>query len=169
MSIKTLDEKFVHELGDAYDAEQQFTGAMQQMVQQASDSKLKHVLETHINETQQQIKNLEQIFTLLGEQITQVKCDGAAGLVSEAQKSMKEAGDNPAILDCIIASAAAKGEHYEIASYRGLVMGAEQMGQPEVLHLLHQNLQQEEQTAQLIEDNVPKLLAKAAQSESREG
>ena len=164
MPISTLDEKFVHELGDAYDAEHQFTEAMQQMLQQASDSRLKHLLETHIGETQQQIQNLQQIFTLLGQQPEQVKCDGAAGLVSEAQKSMREAAGNPAILDCVIAGAAAKGEHYEMASYRGLVRGAELMGQQEVLHLLHQNLQQEEQTAQLIEDQVPKLLQKAMSS-----
>ncbi len=169
MPIRTLNEKFVHELGDAYDAEHQFTEAMQQMLQQASDSKLKHLLETHIGETQHQIKNLQQIFSLLGEQTRQVRCDGAAGLVSEAQKSMQEAAGNPAILDCEIAAAAAKSEHYEIASYRGLVRGAEQMGQREVLHLLHQNLEQEEQTAQLIEDHVPKLLEKATQPQSREG
>ena len=164
MPINTLDEKFAYELSDAYDAEHRFTEAMQQMLQQASDNKLKQLLQTHMGETEQQIQNLEQIFSLMGAQAKRVKCDGAAGIVSEAQKSMEEAAGNPAILDCIIAGAAARGEHYEIASYRGLVMGAEQMGQQEVLHLLHQNLQQEEQTAQLIEDQVPKLLQKAMSS-----
>ncbi len=166
MAINTLEEKFAHELGDVYDAEHQFMEAQQQMLQQASDTRLRGLLETHMRETQQQIGNLEQIFSALGMQANRVKCDGAAGLVSEAQKAMSEASANPALLDCVIASSAAKAEHYEIASYRGLVKGAELMGQQNVLHLLHQNLQQEEQTAQLVENSTTALLQKAMQSGS---
>jgi ferritin-like metal-binding protein YciE len=46
-------------------------------------------------------------------------------------------------------------------------MGAELMGNQDVLHLLHQNLQQEEQTAQLIEDNAPMLLRNAMGTRER--
>ena len=74
----------------------------------------------------------------------------AVGLVTEGQKGMKEAADNQAILDCMIAGAASKVEHYEIASYRGLISGAAQMGNNEIVRRLQQNLKQEEQTAQRI-------------------
>jgi ferritin-like metal-binding protein YciE len=166
MSINTLDEKFTHELQDIYDAEHRFLEAQQQMMQQASSHKLQGMIRTHIQETEGQIRNLEQIFSLLGENAKRVKCDAAVGLVSEGQKSMEEAG-SAEIRDCLIAGAAARVEHYEIASYRGLVMGAELMGNHDVLHLLHQNLQQEEQTAQLIEDNAPTLLKNAMHTRER--
>jgi ferritin-like metal-binding protein YciE len=85
--------------------------------------------------------------------------------VSEGQKIMKEAKNAPQVLDCAIAGSASKVEHYEISTYRGLITGAQMMGQREVVNLLNQNLQQEEKTAQLIEQSTPQLLEKAMQNE----
>jgi ferritin-like metal-binding protein YciE len=48
-----------------------------------------------------------------------------------------------------------------VASYRGLLTAARQMGQNEVTGLLLQNLQQEEQTVLLVEQSTPILLQKA--------
>ena len=50
-------------------------------------------------------------------------------------------------------------EHYEIGVYRGLINGAELMGQAGVAQLLQQNLQQEEETAQHLESSEPMLFA----------
>ena len=167
MAIYTLNEKFVHELRDLYDAEHQFLEAQQMMVQQATDASLKTNLITHIQQTQQHITNLEQAFKLLGQQAKRQPCDAAKGLVSEGQKSMKEAATVPTILDCVINGAAGKVEHYEIAGYRGLIAGAELMGQEQVVALLRENLRQEEQTAQLVEQSEPTLLRKAMQQEGQ--
>ncbi len=164
MKINTLDEKFAHELQDIYDAEHRFLEAQQEMMQQATSTKLQGMIQTHIRETEGQIKNLEQIFSLIGEKAKRVKCDAAAGLVSEGQKSMQEAG-TPEIRDCLIAGSAAKVEHYEVASYRGLVMGAQQTGNQELAALLQQNLLEEEQTAQKLEAAAPLLLQTAMRSE----
>lgn len=165
MAIKSLEEKFIHEIGDIYDAEHRFLEAQQQMLGQASDNKLKTMIQEHIGQTEQQIKNLEQVYDALGQQPKRVKCDAAAGIVSEGQKTMKEASNSPAILDCVIASAASKVEHYEISSYRGLINGAQLMGQQDVLKLLQENLKQEEQTAQMVEQAEPQLLKQAMQSQ----
>ena len=165
MPITSLNEKFAHELSDIFDAEHQFLEAQQAMVQQTSDAWLRNHIDTHIRETEGQIQNLTEVLNHLGLPLQRVRCEGAAGLVAEGQKSIQEAGGNPAILDCLIASAATKVEHYEIASYRGLVRGMELLGADErVQLLLRQNLQQEEQTAQLIEDHTPKLLQTALQA-----
>ncbi len=164
MPITNMQEKFLHELGDIYDAENRFLRGMQQMVEQASDPQLKQMIEQHIAQSQQQAKNLEQGFQLLGQQPKAETCQAAQGLVAEAQTVMQEA-QSPAIRDCLIASSALKNEHYEIASYRGLIVGAQQMGQQELVSLLQQNLQQEEQTAQRIEQSTPQLLQKAMQQE----
>jgi ferritin-like metal-binding protein YciE len=84
----------------------------------------------------------------------------AQGLVSEAQQNMQEA-QNDALRDCAINAAIIKVEHFEMGSYRGLVTGAQQMGQNEIVNLLNENMQQEEQTAQLAEQSAPELLQKA--------
>jgi len=61
-----------------------------------------------------------------------------------------------------IGGGAALVEHYEIAAYRGLVGQAQALGLTEALPLLQQNLQQEEQTAQRLENAAPMMLQKAA-------
>ena len=55
MPITNPREKFVHELADVYDAEHQFLEAMQKMRDNATDEKLKAMIEGHMAETQEQI------------------------------------------------------------------------------------------------------------------
>lgn len=168
MSIKSVQDKFLHELGDIYDAEQRFLKGQQTMLKQAKDPQLKTMIEQHITETEGQIENVKQAFTLLGQKPKAEPCDAAKGLVTEAEKALKEA-EVDELRDCLIGGAAAKVEHYEIASYRGLITGARQMGQDQLVALLQKNLQQEEQTAQKIEQSAPQLLQKAMQAESMQG
>ena len=159
MPITNLQEKLLTELADIYDAEHQFLEAQKQMLQQASDQQLKGMLQTHIDQTQQQIQNLEQIYYQVGQQPERQTCEAAQGLVAEGQK-VQEAQEGP-IRDTFINGAQLKVEHYEVASYRELLTGAQQMGQNEIAGLLLQNLQQEEQTALLVEQSAPMLLQKA--------
>ncbi len=165
MAIRTLEEKFVHDLADIYDAEHRFLEAQQEMMQNAMSPQLKSMIQEHIGQTQQQIGNLEAVYTQLGSRPVRVKCDAAVGLVAEGQKGMQESLANPAVRDCMIAGSAAKVEHYEVASYRGLITAAEGMGQSQIASLLRQNLQQEEQTAQLVEQSVPMLLQQAMRAQ----
>jgi ferritin-like metal-binding protein YciE len=62
------------------------------------------------------------------------------------------------LLDCAIASAAGKVEHFEVACYRNLIATAEHFDQPSVIDLLRRNLEQEEATAAKVEDGYKKLL-----------
>ncbi len=160
MTVMTAQDLYLDELGDIYDAENRFLKGQREMVQKASDTQLQNAISMHIEQTQQHINNLEQVFNLMGQQPKGVTCQAAQGLVAEAQKSMNEAG-NDAICDCLIDGAVAKVEHYEIASYRGLIAGAQLMGKQDIVGLLQQNLMQEEQTAQKAEQSMPQLLQRA--------
>jgi ferritin-like metal-binding protein YciE len=164
MAIQSTQDKFLHELGDIYDAEHRFLKGQQEMLQNAADPQLQQGIQLHIQQSQQHVQNLEQVFSLLGQPAKAETCDAAQGLVKEAKKTMGEAG-NDALRDCVIDGAAAKVEHYEIASYRGLITGAQLMGQQQIVQLLQQNLQQEEQTAQKLEGMAPQLLQTAMQQE----
>jgi len=161
VAIKTLQEKFQHELQDIYDAEHQFLKGQEEMLANATNPTIQQMITTHMQQTQGHISNLEQIFRLMGMPAQRVMCDGAKGIVSEGQKLMKETSGVPEICDTAILGAASKVEHYEISSYRGLITGAKMMGQSQVVNLLQQNLMQEEQTAQLIEQTEPAMLQKA--------
>jgi ferritin-like metal-binding protein YciE len=82
---------------------------------------------------------------------------------------MREASGSPEIMDLAILGGASKVEHYEIASYRGLITGAQTMGQRDVVNLLQQNLQQEEQTARMIEQTEPQMLQRAMSAQGMTG
>jgi ferritin-like metal-binding protein YciE len=161
MAIRTLEEKFQHELQDIYDAEHQFLKGQEEMLAAATDSTLKEMINKHMQQTQGHIRNLQQIFSLMGLPAERVMCDGAKGIISEGQKLLKETQGSPEICDTAILGAASKVEHYEISSYRGLITAAKIAGQSQVVNLLQQNLAQEEQTAQLIEQTEPGMLHKA--------
>ena len=152
----------MHELGDIYDAEHQFLQGQREMRDHTTDATLKEMIGTHIEQTQEQIKTLEGVFQALGEEPKREPCAGARGLVSEAKKMLEETKGAPRVRDLAIAGAAQKVEHYEIVAYTGLIESAEQMGQTEVVSLLQRNLEQEESTARLLEENSPMLLEKAA-------
>ena len=137
MAMMTTQEMFQHEVGDIYDAEHRFLKGQQEMLNKASDPQLQGLIRQHIEQTQQHIKNLDQVFGLLGQQPQGVMCDSAQGLVTEAHKAMQDAASDP-IRDVLIDTAAAKVEHYEIASYRGLITDAQLMGQTEIQDLLQQ-------------------------------
>jgi ferritin-like metal-binding protein YciE len=161
MGIKTAEDLFMHDLGDIYDAEHQFLQGQREMLEQATDPTLKQMIKGHIQQTEGQIEVLEQVYQALGQQPKREPCVGAKGLVSEAKKLFEETKGAPKVRDAGIAGAAAKVEHYEMSAYRTLITGAELMGRSEVVSLLQRNLEQEESTARLIEQNAPDLLQKA--------
>jgi ferritin-like metal-binding protein YciE len=165
--ISTLQQMFIYEINTMYDAENRFLEAQQMMWECCQNSKLKTVIEPHIQETEQQIENLEQVLSILGEQPQRITCDFAAALISECQKFTLLAVDNPKIVDLGLAGWHNKIEQLEIACYRGLIKVSQQMGQNQVVQLLEQNLHQEEQTAQKLEQLIMQLIPEAKTSEGK--
>jgi ferritin-like metal-binding protein YciE len=160
MPITNPREKFVHELADVYDAEHQFLEAMQKMHDNASDEKLKAMLEEHMAETQQQIENVEEVFSSIGEQPKRQHCSGAEGIIEEGSKAMQEAATDE-IRDQFIVGGATKAEHYEMVGYADLIEGAELLKLRKAVKLLTENRGQEVRTARKLERTSLRL-AKAA-------
>jgi ferritin-like metal-binding protein YciE len=167
MTINTLEEKFTFELNSIYDAEHQFLEAQQTMLESANSSDVKAMLEKHIAETEQQIVNLTRVHEILGLTAKRQTCAAAKGLVTEGNTILTATADVPALADLAINGSNFKVEHFEIATYRGLIAGAQMMGQTEVVQLLSENLQQEENTAQALEASKPALLEKAMTTASK--
>lgn len=169
MPIANTQELLLHELCELYDAEHRFLEGQVQMVHKATDSDLQSSIESHIYQTRQHIRNLEQFFRELDQEPRREANEGARGLVSEAQEGIEEAKSD-VLRDCVINAAVVKVEHFEIGSYRGLISGAQlMMGQSMVVdNLLQRNLRQEEETAQIAEQSAGELLQKALQAEQPE-
>jgi ferritin-like metal-binding protein YciE len=161
MPINSSEEKFEHDLADMYDAEHQFLKAMGKMREMASDPKLQEMLEEHMQQTQEQIAKLQEVFSELGKEPERQECMGAKGLVDEATKMMEEAG-SPELRDAVIAGAATKAELYEMVSYADLIDGAEMMKKRKAVKLLTENREQEVSTARRLERISPRLGKAAA-------
>ena len=149
-------------------AEHQFLEGQRKMQQKATDERLRTMILEHIGQTEQHIKNLEQVFGILGEQPKRQPCSGAKGLIEEATKVMQEA-DGDELRDSLIGGAAAKAEHYEMVSHADLITGSEMMGKQRVTTLLRANREQEVRTARRMERAAPRLLKRAASAERGPG
>jgi ferritin-like metal-binding protein YciE len=141
-NINTLDDLFVHTLQDIYYAEQQIAKNLPTMIQKASDAQLKQGLEQHLQETNHQIKRLEQVFQMHGQPVKGTTCAAMDGILEEASDILGVANDND-VKDAAIISAAQAVEHYEITRYGTLVAFAKQLGRQDCASVLQQNLDEE--------------------------
>jgi ferritin-like metal-binding protein YciE len=141
-SVETPTDLFVHELGAALTMEETILGMLEQLQDQASDPKLKKDLQHHLQETQQQVQNLQRIFQALGKQPLKQSSPPIDGLRKEGEQLIKEVDNS--LVDSVILGGVIETEHHEVAVYDGLIIKAEQMDDDDVVALLHENLEQEE-------------------------
>ena len=142
--VETPSELFVHKLGAALTMEETILEMLEDLQEEASDTTLQRNLQQHHTETQQQIQNLHRIFDALGEEPDKQPCPAIEGLQKEGEQMIKEV-DVP-LVDSVILGGVIETEHHEIAVYDGLIIKAEQMGDDDIVALLHENLEQEEAT-----------------------
>ncbi len=143
--IKTMDDLFVHQLRDIYYAEKQIVNALPEMIQKAQDPTLKQGFETHLGETKNHVKRLEEVFRLHGKEAKGVDCPAIDGIIEEAEDVAGEVEDKQ-VLDAALIAAAQDVEHYEITRYGSLVAWAKQLGRGDCANLLQQNLEEEKAT-----------------------
>ena len=150
MAITSPQELFLHELSDMYDAEQRIAKMLPVMAKECDNPQVKSAFEHHLEETQHQIQNLEQCFQALSAQPEKASCDTIAGLKKEHDTFLKEE-PSPEILTMFDLGGASKTEHYEMASYKGLIEKATLLGQQACVSFLQENLKQEETMAKKVE------------------
>lgn len=143
--IGNLDDLFVHTLQDIYYAENQIVKALPDMIGKANDPQLRHGFQTHLGETQNHVKRLEQVFRLHGTDPSGIDCPAIDGILEEADDVAGDIEDK-SVLDAALIAAAQAVEHYEIARYGSLIAWATQLGHDECAALLRQNLDEEKAT-----------------------
>ena len=147
--ISSPNELFTHKLGAALTMEQTVLQMLQKLEQTAKNPELKEQFSHHRDETQQQISNLQQVFSALGESPETQPCPAIDGLKQEGEEMISQTSD--ALIDAALLGGAAETEHHEIAVYDGLITHAEQLGHEDVVALLQENLDQEEHTLKEVE------------------
>jgi len=149
MSVKTLQELFVHELSDIYNAEKQLTKALPRLARAASNPKLREAFEVHLEETQGQIERIDRVVESTDLRLKRIKCAAMEGLVEEGREVIESVDQGP-VRDAALIGGAQKVEHYEIASYGTLCALGKQLGFTEAVKLLRETLEEEKATDQKL-------------------
>jgi ferritin-like metal-binding protein YciE len=151
MSLDSLDQLFLEELKDVYNAEKQILRALPRMAKAADSPDLQKAFTTHQKETEVQVQRLERIFKELGQAPRGKKCKGMEGLLEEGKEVLEEDGE-PAVIDAALIASAQRIEHYEMAAYGCLRTYAQLLGMDKAGELLQQTLEEEEATDKKLTD-----------------
>lgn len=145
-----LMEFFVNELKDLLWAEQELNDTLPDMAEAATSQELKNAFTNHRAETQTHISRLEQIFGILGLAPETTKCDAMAGIVEEGDGIISDTDEGTAQRDVGLIFAGQKAEHYEIASYGGMISLAKTLGYYEIAELLVLTIDEEKSADALL-------------------
>jgi ferritin-like metal-binding protein YciE len=145
MELNSLQDLYIAELKDLYDAENRILKALPQMAEAANSPDLRNAFEEHLQQTRGHVSRLEQVFQQLSTTPKGVKCKGIIGIIDEGEDKMDEDA-SPAVCDAALIASAQRVEHYEIAAYGTVRTFARRLGFQDQAQLLDQTLQEEGMT-----------------------
>jgi ferritin-like metal-binding protein YciE len=149
MKLNTLNDLFVSELKDLYNAETQLIKALPKMAKAASAPELRDAFLNHLEQTRGHVQRLETIFEGLGASPKGKKCKAMEGLIAEGKELLEEDAE-PNILDAGLIAAAQRVEHYEMAGYGCVRTFARLLGEEAAEKLLQQTVDEETETDQKL-------------------
>ena len=141
-SFNSFDDLFSHQLEDVYDAEEQLIDALPKMADASTSSELKTAFNSHLMETREHARRLEQVFSMLGKEASRTTCPAMKGLIKEGSEVVGASGDGR-VKDAGLIAAAQRVEHYEMAAYGTLRTLAQQIGREDVARILQKTLDEE--------------------------
>ena len=142
--VGSLQDLFLEQLKDVYDAEHCILEALPKMSENATSTKLSAAFDKHRTQTETHVTRLEQVFDMMGLEPERKSCDAIKGLITESEEVMDEA--EGVVLDAGLVASAQAVEHYEMARYGTLKAWAETLGMREVAKLFETTLKEEEKT-----------------------
>jgi ferritin-like metal-binding protein YciE len=145
-------------LEDLLWAEKKLVKTLPKMQDAATSPELKNAFGNHLSQTQNHVSRLEQVFGIIGEDVDTTKCPAMAGIVDEGEDIIDDTEEGTAQRDVGLIFAGQKAEHYEIATYGGMVTLAKTLGYNDAADILGQTLAEEKEAdallTQIAENNV---------------
>ncbi|MCU1386031.1 MAG: hypothetical protein JWL71_4728 [Acidobacteria bacterium] len=141
-TMDSLEDLLKDEIKDIYDAEKQLTKALPKLIKKATADDLKAALQNHLQETEEHIARLEQVFDLMQMPPRGKKCEGMQHLIEEGNDMIGECEED-GTRDAVIIAAAQKCEHYEIASYGTIRVWANLLDHTDVASIFEDTLEEE--------------------------
>jgi len=147
--FNNLNDLFVQQLEDLYDAEKRLTDALPKMAEAAHSPELKSAFQQHFRQTQNHVARLEQVFGMIGKTPKRETCPAMKGLISEGEEMISAKGDDM-VKDAALIAAAQRVEHYEMAGYGTVRNFAQHLGLNDAARTLQQTLDEEGETDKLL-------------------
>lgn len=145
-----LEDFFIDELRDIYWAEKHLTKALPKMKKAATSDELADAFADHLEQTQEHVSRLEDVFEMMGVTARGKKCEAMEGLVKEGEELIEETESGSSTRDVGLIMAAQKVEHYEIATYGGLINLARTIGRDDVAEILKKTIAEEKEADELL-------------------
>ncbi len=124
MHSQALEELFVQELEELYDAEKQIYRGLSLLARSAGNADLIMAFRNHQKETKSQIDRLKKSFALLGEKPHRGRASGVAGFIRQTREMARQPDFDSAVIDAGLAASAEKIQKYQLAAYGCLLTHA---------------------------------------------
>jgi ferritin-like metal-binding protein YciE len=164
MTITTLEDLLVEQVRDLYDAEKQLVRALPKMAEAASSEDLQQAIQSHLEETKNQVSRLERVFEELDKPAKAKACKAMRGLVEEGDEALDGKSQAP-LTDLSIIAAAQRVERYEISAYGTARAIALQLGQETIASLLEETEEEEKAADTKLTDIATDLMGQAGNAE----
>lgn len=141
---------FTDAVKDIYYAEKHIVKSLPKMTKAATSVELKNAFKQHLEDSKGHVLRLEEVFGLLEMKPRAKKCEAIEGIIKEGESVIEDTEAGTATRDVGLIMAAQKVEHYEIASYGGLVQLASTLGLSDISSLLATTLHEEKESDLLL-------------------
>jgi ferritin-like metal-binding protein YciE len=140
--MKTLEDLFLDQLAEMYDAEQEMARALSRMARLASNESLREALNAHAYESLGHISKVARLFECFAAPSRGAKSSSVSALLAEGDVLLAEHDEAPG-RDSVIIGVVQKLEHYEIATYECLLDWATVLNNHEAVFRLEEILDEE--------------------------
>jgi len=142
LKLESVEDLFLAELRDLYDAENQLLNSIPKLAEAASTPALKLAFSQHLEETKGHVGRLDRVFRELDIKPSGETCEAMKGLVKEGEEFIHAKGE-PSVRDAGLIGAAQRVEHYEMAGYGTARTLAKRLGFQDIATILQQTLEEE--------------------------
>lgn len=163
MVVSKLEDLFVEQLRDLYNAESQVQLALERWAEAADSEELKQLFTDRIEQASRHINRVQEICNALDVSPAGEKCYGMQGLITEGDNYIEESEAGP-VRDAGLIANAQRIEHYGIAGYGCARTYAERLERDEAAQALQNNIDESKAMDDRMTELAESLLNPAAQA-----
>lgn len=172
MPIQSPQELLAYELQAIQDAEQQATGAMQRITEEAEDDQVVALIEQRLQQGKFVLQEVERSLRKFDGKMKTAQNIAARALIQETEKLMKEA-ETPELKQAIAIAGLQKLEHYCIAAWGTVKALASETGEEQLVKAMRRAVEEgyqwDRELSELAEGDVNPAALDAAEMSEEDG